>query len=86
MEESERKIHEYLESKLVAEHGAKDEMERPEITGSKVEEELEPADEVSPGAANPPSVHQDTGEDRAVGARAERDLGLSALPAAIGAT
>ena len=29
LEEADRKIHEYLESKLVEEHGTKDESERP---------------------------------------------------------
>ena len=71
LEEAERKVHEDLGSRLVAEHGEKDEMERPGITGSKVERESEPAEERSPGAADPPSVHQDVGGDRAVGARAD---------------
>ena len=37
LEDAERKIHEYLEKKLVTEHGEKDEKERPGITGSKEE-------------------------------------------------
>ena len=63
LEEAERKIHEYLESKLVAEHGVKDEAERPGITGSRMEEGPEPADEAGPGAADPPSVHPDAAGD-----------------------
>ena len=36
LEEADRKIHEYLESKLVETHGAKDESERPGIIGSRM--------------------------------------------------
>ena len=48
LEEAERKIHEYPESKLVDEHGAKDEAERLGITGAKVEVVPEPTVEVEP--------------------------------------
>ena len=37
LEDADRKIHEYLEKDLVAEHGETDEKERPGITGSKTE-------------------------------------------------
>ena len=37
LEEADRKVHEYLERKLMTEHGEKDEKERPGITGSMTE-------------------------------------------------
>ena len=55
LEEADRKIHECLESKLVEAHGAKDESERPGITGSKsgptVDEQ--PSDRLDTGDSNP---------------------------------
>ena len=37
LEDADRKIHEYLEKKLVAKHGETDERERPGITGSRTQ-------------------------------------------------
>ena len=51
LEEADRKIHEYLESKLMEEHGVKDEAERPGITGSKTGVGPEPATEAKPAVS-----------------------------------
>lgn len=56
-EEADRKIHEYLESKLVAEHGVKDGADRLGITGSRVEEGPEPTVETEPFVYDSPSTH-----------------------------
>ena len=57
LEEADRKIHEYLESKLVEEHGVKDEAERPGITGSKPEA-VQPTVDAQP--SGDPSAGDDT--------------------------
>ena len=57
LEEAERKVHEYLESKLVAEHEAKDEAERLGITDSRTEGGPEPTVEIEPGVVDSPSAH-----------------------------
>ena len=58
IEEADRRIHEYRESKLVDDHGAQDEAERLGITGSKVEVVPEPPIEAEPVVADSPSAHQ----------------------------
>lgn len=63
LEEADRKIHEYLESKLMEEHGAKDETERPGITGSKSEAKPRPSTEGEPSADVQPSGDPSAGDD-----------------------
>jgi hypothetical protein len=54
LEEDERKVHEFLERKLVEEHGDKDEAERPGITGAKVKRGRGSAVKPEQSAENPP--------------------------------
>ena len=63
MEEADREIHEYIENKLMEEHGVKDEAERPGITGPKTEARPKPSIEAEPAVADQPSVKPGTGGD-----------------------
>ena len=63
LEKADREIHEYLESKLMEEHGTKDEAERPGITGSKPEARPKPSIEAEPAVADQPSMRPGTGGD-----------------------
>ena len=51
-----RKVHEYLESKLMEEHGPQDEVERPGITGSKSKVTHDGTIVAAPTAEVPPST------------------------------
>ena len=57
LEEADRKIHEYLESKLVEEHGTKDESERPGITGNKSEPVIDAQASERPSSDEGPPIH-----------------------------
>ena len=63
LEEADMKIHEYLESKLMEEHGVKDEAERPGITGSTSEAVPKPSTETEPTADAQPSGDPSAGDD-----------------------
>ena len=65
LEETDRNIHECLESKLVEEHGAKDESERPGITRSEPEATADVQPRGSPSASDSnPSAHPLVGNSR----------------------